>query len=98
MTIDLGRGTAITARGTDELHSVEHVVGTGFDDTLVGSEGYNRMFGGRGHDVVSGRGGGDRIFGWSGNDILRGGDGTDVVDGEGGNDLCRGETIHNCEN
>jgi Ca2+-binding RTX toxin-like protein len=57
--------------------SMEAVLGTRFDDILVGSSGNNILRGYAGRDILNGEGG---------NDILEGGDGDDAIVGGPGND------------
>ena len=57
------------------------------NDTVVGTNGPDRLDGGSGNDWVYGLGGGDRIGGGSGNDpALSGGPGRDGISGGSGND------------
>lgn len=69
------------------------------DFTVVGTDGNNAVFGGRGHDDFRGGGGVDSLIGLFGDDTLTGGDGDDEIDGgddrdllfgDGGNDLIQG--------
>lgn len=60
--------------GSDRLISIEGIVGSTFDDRLVGNGGHNALNGGAGRDV---------LVGGSGNDTLDGGAGTDVADYSG---------------
>src|SRR5207244_2353911 len=76
VTVDLVAGTA-TGEGSDTLQSVEDVVGSIYDDFLVGNGGGNRL---------SGSSGNDQIYGQNGNDTLSGGDGDDTLDGGSGID------------
>ncbi|NVM77439.1 Ca2+-binding RTX toxin-like protein [Duganella sp. SG902] len=64
VTVDLGAGTAQDGLGgTDELHNIEGVRGSSFNDTLLGSdEGEFESFEGReGNDSIDGKGGTDRV-------------------------------------
>ena len=70
----------------DYLYSIEDLMGTNFNDTIVGSNGANHLWGFGGNDVIHGLGGNDHLSGDSGNDTLHGGDGNDVIDGGTGND------------
>ena len=67
---------------TDTLSDVENLVGTDFDDLLIGDGGNN---------ILAGRAGNDELYGGSGNDVLDGGAGNDQVIGGAGNDLVYGE-------
>jgi Ca2+-binding RTX toxin-like protein len=68
----IGAGT-----GTDTLSSIEWLIATKFNDSIVGSTGNDRLDGGAGNDTLTG---GD------GNDSLEGGVGTDSMTGGAGND------------
>ncbi len=59
------------------LGSIENVVGTEFDDLLIGSREAN---------LLDGRGGNDELRGLEGDDILIGGGGNDLLIGSTGND------------
>jgi Ca2+-binding RTX toxin-like protein len=56
----------------DELQSIENLVGSVFDDELIGDSVNNKL---------EGLAGADRIFGENGNDTLIGGAGADFLDG-----------------
>ena len=91
--VDLGAGTAAggDARG-DSMSSVEHLIGSGHDDTLTGDGGTNWLWGEEGDDQLLGLGGDDVLSGGAGNDVLLGGGGNDVFafDVEpGGEDVIR---------
>ncbi|CTQ33021.1 M10 family metallopeptidase C-terminal domain-containing protein [Jannaschia rubra] len=82
VTVDLVGGTAsggdadgpvqIVGRGTvirnDILVGFENVVGSRFDDRLIGTEESNELYGGSGNDVLTGGGGGDLLDGGAGSD------------------------------
>ena len=62
--VDLGAGTAQDGLGgTDELHNIEGVRGSAFNDTLLGSDGaeFESFEGREGNDSIDGRGGIDRV-------------------------------------
>lgn len=71
VTVDLvtGTGRGGDAEG-DMLFSIENLIGSRFDDRLVGDAGANSLSGGDGNDLLSGG---------AGNDILDGGAGKDVA-------------------
>ncbi len=51
--VDLAAGTAEgDAIGSDELNSIETVIGGSGDDVLAGDAGDNRLEGGAGHDTL----------------------------------------------
>jgi serralysin len=79
VTVSLPFGTATGGDGNDTLDSIENIVGSAFDDQLIGSNGVdNRVEGGRGNDQLFGFGGNDRLIGGLGNDTLDGGAGQDA--------------------
>jgi Ca2+-binding RTX toxin-like protein len=79
--VDLGLGTATGAAGNDTLVSIENVIGSGFNDFLLGDFSANRLDGG---------GGNDRVIGGAGDDTLDGGTGADYLTGGAGNDAITG--------
>lgn len=60
------------------------------NDTIVGGEGDDRLFGMSGDDVVRGGAGNDHLWGNSGNDLLAGGAGDDTLAGGSGDDVVKG--------
>lgn len=60
VVVDLAAGTA-TGNGFDRLDSIEGVVGSQFDDTLLGSDVTNGFIGMQGDDHIDGRGGSDIV-------------------------------------
>uniref|UniRef100_UPI00398C12D3 calcium-binding protein n=1 Tax=Polaromonas sp. YR568 TaxID=1855301 RepID=UPI00398C12D3 len=62
---------------TDVLTSIENLIGTELNDTLIGDGNANTLSGGDGDDIVDGA---------AGNDVLSGGTGADQVRGGGGDD------------
>jgi Ca2+-binding RTX toxin-like protein len=83
---DLTRGIARErAYGTtDTLNDVEQVLGSRYNDYIVGDTAVNFLSGETGNDFVNGGGGADRLFGSDGNDVLRGGlDGDTLSGGKG---------------
>jgi len=101
LKIDLAAGEA-RGHGVDVLVEIENAYGSESVDTILGTPGRNRLFGGPfgggdfSGDVIRGRGGGDVLEGWSESDELYGGRGRDRLDGEGrarargGKDLLNG--------
>lgn len=91
--VDLTEGVA-TGEGRDRIEIVQPprdsgirvatVVGTDFDDELIGGALSDSFQGGAGDDVIEGRRGADSLDGFAGSDTLRGGRGADffqVYDG-----------------
>ncbi|WP_371226358.1 beta strand repeat-containing protein [Roseovarius sp. 2305UL8-3] len=72
----------------DELVSIENLVGSAFDDLLIGDEFANVIHGGAGSDTLGGGryGEGDTLYGEAGDDRLTGLTGNDLLDGGEGND------------
>jgi Ca2+-binding RTX toxin-like protein len=93
-----GRGYGGTAEG-DTLVSIENVIGSNYNDTLIGTRGANELRGGEGNDVLKGGGGNDYLEGGYGNDILQSsgnsygsGYGSSILDGGAGDDTFIGTT------
>ncbi|MGH2736392.1 MAG: calcium-binding protein, partial [Actinomycetota bacterium] len=81
---DLTTDTA-TGEGSDELLRIEGVVGSNFDDVIVGDDTTNGLFGQEGDDQLLGLGSGDLASGkW---DLLSGDDGADDILGGDGFDM-----------
>jgi Ca2+-binding RTX toxin-like protein len=99
VTVDLSVGMA-TGEGADSLSGVEAVFGSVFDDTLIGDDVRNQLYGDcaaggcyadgepvqSGDDVIDGGGGDDFLAGGGGEDQVYGEDGNDELDGWKGND------------
>jgi Ca2+-binding RTX toxin-like protein len=73
--VDLSLGTA-TGEGQDVVSGVASVIGSRFDDLIIGTDGNNRLEGEDGDDAVQSLGGDDLLVGGPGNDRLEGGDGS----------------------
>jgi Ca2+-binding RTX toxin-like protein len=84
VALDLFAGSAsdLANGDTDTLNNIENVIGSAFDDNLLGDAGANVLDAGGGNDFVSG---------WHGNDTLHGGDGSDMLFGDLGNDSLFGD-------
>ncbi|QEX18958.1 hypothetical protein FRZ44_42700 [Hypericibacter terrae] len=63
--------------GTDTYVSIEGIVGSDYNDNVVGDGGINRLQGGFGDDTLTGGGDSDTILGGGGADLLLGGAGAD---------------------
>lgn len=63
---DVGQNTG-EAQG-DEYDSIENLIGSAFDDRLVGDDRANTLTGGAGNDILVGGGGADNLAGGEGND------------------------------
>jgi Ca2+-binding RTX toxin-like protein len=81
---DLEAGTA-TGQGADRLIAIEGLVGSNFDDVLLGDAISNLIVAQQGDDVVDARGSG--TLEGLGADLIDGGGGDDVLDGDVGADI-----------
>jgi len=68
-----------SAVGSDDVTSIENVVGTDYNDNLNGNAVANRLVGNGGIDILNGNGGDDTLEGGAGNDTVNGGAGTDTA-------------------
>ncbi len=89
-----GVGSNGEAQG-DTYVGIEHVLGSNFDDLIIGNsannnlrgyDGNDLLFGGGGQDSLRGMTGVDQLYGGEGDDVLDGGEGADVLDGGAGED------------
>jgi len=64
--------------GRDSVIGFERVLGSAFNDALIGSTGAETLSGGAGNDNISGLDGDDVLVGGAGNDSLRGAAGRDT--------------------
>ncbi|WP_416357039.1 S8 family serine peptidase [Aureimonas phyllosphaerae] len=71
----------------DALISIQAVIGSKFDDVLMGDAGANRLSGEDGNDSLHGGDGNDELLGGRGDDTLSGGGGEDVLTGGAGSDV-----------
>lgn len=85
----------------DSLAGVDGVIGSAYDDTIVGFDqaSYsgadiytNIIFGGGGNDYIDGAGSNDELHGGDDNDTVLGGAGNDTLFGDAGNDSLLGGT------
>ena len=76
--IDASRGHASGDSATDD--SFWHIIGSMYDDDLVGNGEANSLMGGDGDDELTGMGGDDTVEGGAGADIMDGGDESNVYD------------------
>jgi Ca2+-binding RTX toxin-like protein len=86
ITASLLTGVA-TGQGTDTLVGVEHLVGSKYNDWLVGDAEDNRIKGEDGADTLEGGDGNDTLEGGQGDDRLVGGAGSDWADFTGSNSV-----------
>ncbi|GCI24097.1 hemolysin A [Escherichia coli] len=80
---------------TDNLYSVEELIGTTRADKFFGSKFTDIFHGADGDDLIEGNDGNDRLYGDKGNDTLRGGNGDDQLYGGDGNDKLIGGAGNN---
>ena len=79
VTVNLVTGQATGGYGSDTLISVEHIVGSGFNDVLTGDANANNLSGGGGNNTLVGGDGNDNLASGLGNDTLNGGNGVDTA-------------------
>src|SRR5262245_4508562 len=84
----VGWGNGGSATG-DLLWSIEGLVGSFFNDTLVGNDDVNVLWGFDGDDTIYGQNGDDFLYGGAGVDDIEGGEGKDYL--AGGSD---GDRLH----
>jgi Ca2+-binding RTX toxin-like protein len=91
VTVNLGNpsGNKGEAAG-DEYKGIENVYGSGYDDTLIGDERANQIFGSVGKDTIIAGGGKDFLGGGEDDDSLDAGAGNDTMIGQEGKDTMRG--------
>lgn len=69
VTINLQAGTAVGAvTGNDTFVNIEHALGSKGDDTIIGSDEANYLYGYHGDDVIDGGAGQDTLYGHAGAD------------------------------
>ncbi len=91
ITLNLETGVATDTFGhTDTLSGIERIVGSIFDDTILGSASDDGIFGGSGNDTIKGKDGADNLQGDNGDDIISGGKGADIIFGGFGDDTLNG--------
>ena len=78
--LDGTAGSGGEAQG-DTLVNVEDLLGSGFDDVLIGNDSANTLTGGNGDDEMGGGNGNDTLIGGNGTDVLVGGAGADDLQG-----------------
>ena len=102
VNLSLGRGYANASYG-DTYTSIENVVGTAYNDFIIGDTGINRLDGGAGNDTIIGAIGADVRIGGSGCDTASYEDnsGTVFVNltlNAGSNNAAQGDTYDGIEN
>lgn len=89
VTVNLLTGVA-KGDGTDQLISIENVLGSDYNDNIVGNRLDNVLHGNDGNDRLVGYTGDDELHGGDGRDYLNGSSGQDQLFGDDGNDILRG--------
>jgi Ca2+-binding RTX toxin-like protein len=79
-----------TSGGADTLVSIENLIASSFNDTVLGSDVANELYGNGGSDELYGLGGSDYMSGGDGADYLSGGAGDDLMIGGAGADIVLG--------
>jgi Ca2+-binding RTX toxin-like protein len=102
VNLSLGQGFGNAAQG-DTYVSIENVVGTAFNDFIIGDPGVNRLEGGAGNDTIIGGLGADVLIGGDGIDTLSFEDNSgtvfvDLLAGKGYNNAAQGDTFSGFEN
>lgn len=85
-----GSGMGSTDENDFIVGNFEQIKGGMGNDTLTGSNGANKMYGGPGHEQMNARGGDDSLYGEAGNDSLFGGTGSDKLYGNEDDDNLSG--------
>ena len=93
VVVSLLAGTAAFGDAAgDELHSIENLNGSAYDDRLEGDNNANVLYGADGTDWLNGNGGDDTLWGGEQPDTLLGMEGVDILKGFGGEDILDGGT------
>lgn len=90
LEIDIAQGRMVGGGEADVLFSIENVIGSGFNDSILGDTRSNILRGGGGNDTILGNGGQDTIMGGAGADRLIGGWSDDMLTGGAGADTLTG--------
>ena len=90
VAVDLAAGTASGADGNDTLVSIEDILGSNYNDLLIGDDNANMIIGNGGNDDIYGAGGDDNLIGQAGDDFLYGDFGNDHLLGGDGDDYMIG--------
>ena len=78
VTVSLLTGTGVGGHAEgDTLTGIERLFGSKHDDSLIGDNGNNVLYGFGGNDLMNGGSGNDVLRGFGGDDIMTGGQGND---------------------
>ncbi|WP_417782550.1 LamG-like jellyroll fold domain-containing protein [Terasakiella pusilla] len=88
----LGNAATTATSGNDTLFAIEAVVGTDYDDNLIGDVADNTLVGGLGNDTLDGGAGNDTLLIGVGDDTAFGGAGDDTFVMDGGSNVIDGGT------
>ena len=86
VNLALTTAQATGGSGSDNLLSIEKLIGSKYNDTFTGNSLANSLTGGAGNDLLKGASGNDVLNGGTGNDVLTGGSGRDQLTGGSGAD------------
>ena len=88
VSVDLSNESASgTTIGNDTVVNMENIIGTIYDDTLIGNDSNNTIDALAGNDLIDDGAGNDTVNADAGDDTVRGSAGNDVLDGGSGTDL-----------
>jgi serralysin len=68
---NLPNSVAVSGSDNDVLTGIENLIGSAFDDTLIGDANANVLIGAEGSDTLEGHGGNDQLIGGFGTDTAR---------------------------
>jgi Ca2+-binding RTX toxin-like protein len=82
VNVNLSQNKARDGFGSiDEIYNIENVVGSAFNDEIIGDTNANIVTAGVSNDIVKGGAGNDQLYGESDDDFLMGEAGDDLIDG-----------------
>ena len=87
VTVQINNGGTIDGgHATGDIVWTENIIGSDFDDDIIGNSLANELNGGAGDDVFNASSGNDTINGGAGDDFILGSRGGDTIDGGAGTD------------
>lgn len=89
-TISVTDQNNVTTTFIDTLSGINNIVGTNYDDLILGNDNGDKLVGGFGDDRLGGGAGNDTLTGDAGDDVLRGFAGRDTLTGGAGDDQLEG--------